>query len=276
MYKRKIEKKFESESEQFGEVWKQARMTSNMNINDFQMKVMAELAEIKNLLASAGSSTTPSTKEKKARKPRDPDAPPNPWIVFTGRVRAALKGAGKPAGKECQQFASFLKTEFKDDAYSMEDSEILAAHADWTPPPPKPKEEKGEAPAVSEGEEKPKPKRVLSDEQKAKMAAGRKAAAERRKAEKEAEAAKDAEEETEAPAAKPKAAPAAPAAPAPKATPAALKLKPLPFKGKKMLWDPESNGVWLNENGVKGVWQGILTGSGKDRTLDASAKDYTA
>ncbi len=249
-----------------------------MNINDFQVKVMAELAEIKNLLASAGSSMTPSTKEKKARKPRDPDAPPNPWIVFTGRVRAALKGAGKPAGKECQQFASFLKAEFKDDAYSMEESEILAAHADWTPPPPKPKEDKDEAPAASEAEEKPKPKRVLSDEQKAKMAAGRKAAAERRKAEKEAEAAKDAEEETEAPAAKPKATPAAkPKAAAPAApAPAALKLKPLPFKGKKMLWDPESNGVWLNENGVKGAWQGVLTGSGKDRTLDASAKDYTA
>ncbi len=251
-------------------------MTSNMNINDFQAKVMSELAEIKNLLANAGTVTT-VTKEKKARKPRDPDAPPNPWIVFTGRVRAALKGAGKPAGKECQQFASYLKTEFKEEAYNMEESEILAAHADWTPPPPKPKAVEDDAPAKSEPEEKPKPKRVLSEEQKAKMAAGRKAAAERRKAEKEAAAANKDEEETSSPAVTAPPPKTAAPAPAPAAKPKpALNLKPLPFKGKKMLWDPENNGCWLNDNGVKGAWQGILTGSGKDRTLDASAKDYTA
>lgn len=236
-----------------------------MNINDFQAKVMAELAEIKNLLANVGSSS-PSTKEKKARKPRDPDAPPNPWIVFTGRVRAALKGAGKPAGKECQQFASYLKTEFKEDAYSMEDSEILAAHADWTPPPPKPKADADDAPNKSEPDEKPKPKRVLTDEHKAKMAAGRKAAAERRKAETEAASQSDT-------------VPVPAPAPAAKPTPAAktTTLKPLPFKGKKMLWDPENNGVWLkNDDGSKGAWQGVLEGSGKDRTLNAAAKDYTA
>ena len=238
-----------------------------MNINDFQAKVMAELAEIKNLLANVGSSS-PSTKEKKARKPRDPDAPPNPWIVFTGRVRAALKAAGKPAGKECQQFASYLKTEFKEDAYSMEDSEILAAHADWTPPPPKPKADADDAPNKSEPDEKPKPKRVLTDEHKAKMAAGRKAAAERRKAETEAASQSDT-----APVPAPAPAPAAKPTPAAKTT----TLKPLPFKGKKMLWDPENNGVWLkNDDGSKGAWQGVLEGSGKDRTLNAAAKDYTA
>jgi hypothetical protein len=244
-----------------------SKMTSNMNINDFQAKVMAELAEIKNLLANVGTST-PSMKEKKARKPRDPDAPPNPWIVFTGRVRTALKAAGKPAGKECQQFASYLKTEFKEDAYSMEDSEILAAHADWTPPPPKPKADAEEAPSKSEPEEKPKPKRVLSEEQKAKMAAGRKAAAERRKAEKEAATASAVDAVVPPPA----------PAPAPKTAPKTTStLKPLPFKGKKMLWDPENNGVWLkNDDGSKGAWQGVLEGSGKDRTLNAAVTDYTA
>jgi hypothetical protein len=274
VHKRNIRKKIESKSDCLGRLLETSKMTSNMNINDFQAKVMAELAEIKNLLANAGPTTT-VTKEKKARKPRDPDAPPNPWIVFTGRVRAALKSAGKPAGKECQQFASYLKTEFKEEAYNMEESEILAAHADWTPPPPKPKEDKDEEPAKSEAEEKPKPKRVLSEEQKAKMAAGRKAAAERRKAEKEAaDASKD--EEASSPAVTiPPPKPAAAAAPAAKPKPA-LNLKPLPFKGKKMLWDPENNGCWLNDNGVKGAWQGVLTGSGKDRTLDTSAKDYTA
>lgn len=234
-------------------------MTSNMNINDFQAKVMAELAEIKNLLADKGSS--PSMKEKKPRKPRDPDAAPNPWIVFTGKVRAALKAANKPAGKECQQFASYLKAEFKEDAYSMEDSEILAAHADWTPPPAKPKPTEAEPAPASDSETKPKPKRVLSDEQKQKMAAGRKAAAERKKAEKAAELATKEEPEEEAPAPKVEAKP--------------LTLKPFPFKTKKMLWDPEGNGTWLaGEGGAKGAWQGILS---KDKkSIDATAKDYTA
>ena len=238
-----------------------------MNTNDFHAKIMAELAEIKNLLASHNSST-PSTKEKKPRKPRDPDAPPNPWIVFTGRVRTALKAAGKPAGKECQQFASYLKTEFPDDAYSMDENEIMAAHADWTPPPPKPKPEA----AATEAEPKPKPKRTLSEEQKAKMAAGRKAAAERRKAEKAAaEAANSsAEKEVVETVPTPIAGPKQPANVV-KPTPT---LKAFPFKGKKMLWDPESNGVWLSDNGVKGAWQGILA---KDKkSIDATASDYTA
>lgn len=233
---------------------------------------MAELAECKSLLneikGGMGKTSSSSTKEKKPRKPRDPNAAPNPWIVFTGKVRSALKSANKPAGKECQQFASWLKTEFKEDAYAMEESEILAAHADWTPPPPKPKEDKSES-AAEESEPKPKPKRVLSDEQKAKMAAGRKAAAERRKAEAEAKTAEKSEEvEAEAEEAAPSPAPA----PAPKP---ALNLKPFPFKKQKMLLDSDKKGVWLrNEDGSQGAWQGVFDMATK--TINAAAKDYTA
>lgn len=238
-----------------------------MNINEFQSKVLAELAEIKNLLAD--NSSAPSKKERKPRKPRDPDAPPNPWIVFTGRVRAALKAAGKPAGKECQQFASYLKTQFPEEAYSMEDSEIMAAHSDWTPPPPKPKEaaEASSDAVATDDAPKPKPKRTLSDEQKAKMAAGRKAAAERKKAEaaaKEVEKEDGEVSEEEAPA----------PAPAPKPAPA---LRTVPFAGKKHLWDPTNNGMWLqNADGSKGEWQGVLKTEGKKKEIDRSAKDYTA
>lgn len=249
-------------------------MTSKMQNNDFETKVMDMLQEIKNLLGSAASD--PSMKEKKTRKPRDPNAAPNPWIVFTGKVRAALKAAGKPAGKECQQFASFLKAEFKEGAYEMEDSEILAAHADWTPPPPKPKESKDEIAEKSESESKPKPKRTLTEEQKAKMAAGRRAAAERRKAETaaksagadgdaDADAEAQAEDETEVEAPAP--------APAPAKT--APTLKAFPFKGKRYLRDEDGGGLWMmGEGGAKGAWVGKLAADKK--SIDTSATDYAA
>jgi hypothetical protein len=210
---------------------------------------------------------------KKAAKEVDPDAPkkaPNAWILFTGRVRAALKGAGLPAGKEAQQYASYLKNTFPE-AYDMGEEAILEHHSEWTPPEPKPKEAKEEV----EAEPKPKPKRVLSEDHKAKMAAGRKAAAERRKAEAaaaEAEAALKAlmgeeDEEAESPASGGGGAAAAAAAPKalPKATPKALTT--LPFKGKKLLWDKETGACWENKDGAKGEWMGVLEGTGKDRVL---------
>ena len=222
-----------------------------------------------------------ASKASKALKEVDPDAPkkaPNAWILFTGRVRAALKGAGLPAGKEAQQYASYLKKTYPE-AYEMGEEAILEHHGEWTPPPPKPKEEK------EEEEPKPKAKRVLTEEHKAKMAAGRKAAAERRKAEaaaKEAEAALKAlegeEEEAESPrpamggggsaaAAAPKAAVPSPKAKVPPKAPTTLTT--LPFKGKKLLWDKETGGCWENKGGEKGAWLGVLEGTGKDRVLKA-------
>ena len=170
-------------------------MSTKMNTSTEMENIMTMLQEIKHLLENQSAPSSKEQKVKRERKPRDPDAPPpkeNPWIAFTKVVRETLKEAGKPAGKECQQFASYLKNEFPD-AYSMEAAEILAAHESWTPPPAKPKEEKEES-GKSETEAKPKPKRTLTQEQKDKMAAGRKAAAERKKAEKAAQAAIAAED----------------------------------------------------------------------------------
>lgn len=234
---------------------------SKMTITEFQQKVLTELATIREHLSTyANSSDSSMKKQKKERKPRDPNAKPNDWIIFTGRVRSVLKDAGLAAGKECQQFASFLKNNHTD-AYQMSDKAILDARSDWTAPPPKPKEEKEE---VADEETKPKPKRTLSDEQKAKMAAGRKAAAERKKAEKQAETVEDIED-VAAPA-PPAAAVAAPPVPVEK------KLRPLPFKGKKYLWDPETNGLWKMEaDSSKGEWAGVLS---KDRkSIDSSASN---
>lgn len=107
---------------------------------------------------------------KVARKPSDVPRVPNPWMVFSGKVRGALTSAGKPAGSETQHFASYLKTTLGDAAYELNDAEIIEEHSKWTPPQPKPK-------AV--GAVEAKPKRVLTEEQKAKLAAGRAAAAAR-------------------------------------------------------------------------------------------------
>ena len=261
-------KKIELKFRKFGELLRKMTTTKNtMNTDAMMTKIMEELAAIRAIVAD--NKVTAPTKERKPRKPRDPDAPPNPWIVFTGKVRTALKTAGKPAGKECQQFASFLKTEFPDDAYNMDDSEILAAHADWTPPPPKPKED-GDAKPAAADDAKPKPKRTLSDEQKAKMAAGRKAAAERRKAETaashiERDADNDEPETATTGPSHPVTAPAL-------VTKTGPALRPLPFKGKKYLWDAEGNGLWLEKDGIR-TWAGKLSADRK--SIDASATDYT-
>lgn len=219
-------------------------------------------------LMSANKAPTGSGASK-ARKPKDPDAPPkapNAWIVFTGKVRATLKGAGKPAGKEAQQFASHLKASFPE-AYEMEPEAILEAHEGWEAPPPKPK------PEAPEEEAKPKPKRTLSEAQKAAMAEGRrKAAAARKAAEAAAKAAKDegededeAEAEAEEADAKPPTPKAAPPPPAPT-------LKAYPFKGKRYLLDEATRGMWHREaDGSKGAWAGRL--SEDKKSLDASAEE---
>jgi hypothetical protein len=156
-----------------------------MNTKNFESEIMAQLAEIRAIVSNMKSS--PSMKEKKSKKAKDPNAekkPPSDWIVFTGKVRAALTSAGKPAGKQAQQFASHLKANFPD-PYNMDESEILAAHEDWTPPV-KPTEDKKEEKAAPAAAEVPKPKAVrkpMSEEKKAEMAAKRKATIERKKAE---------------------------------------------------------------------------------------------
>jgi len=206
-------------------------MSSQINTTNFESKVLNELAEIRKML-EGGMSGASSTKVKKERKPRDPDAPKNPWIVFTGRVRTALTNAQLPAGKQCQQFASYLKNEFPN-AYEMTEEEIIEAHSSWEAPPAKPKET---AAPVSDVEDKPKTKAVS-----------------RKKV-------------VEAPAPAPAPQPITP----PQPTTTGSKLRPLPFKSKKYLWDPESNGLWVAEkDGSKGKWAGLLSADRK--SIDASA-----
>ena len=240
-----------------------ATTSSQVTLSNILDEVVALRKEVQELKSTAKTSKG-SGASKAPKKPKDPNAPPkapNAWIVFTGKVRDALSSAGKPAGKQAQQFASHLKAKFPE-AYDMETEAILEEHATWTPPPAKPKEDK---PAES-SEPKPKAARKpMSEEAKASAAAKRKATIERKKA--EAAAAK-ATEATAEPAAKP-AEPAAKAevpepkpAEAPKAP--SSELKPFPFAGKKCLLDTETNGLWQrNSDGSKGKWLGVLDDSRK-------------
>ena len=227
-------------------------------------KLLDEVQALRREVAALKTTKTPSGSGRKPSKPRDPDAPPkapNAWIVFTGVVREALKAAGKPAGKEAQQFASHLKTSFPE-AYEMDAEAIMAEHASWVPPPPKPK---AEPEAVADGEAKPKPKRTLTEAQKAAMAEGRRKAAAKRKA--EAEAAK-ASDDAEVPEPSPKAPPKPPVA-------SEGSLTPFPFKGKRCLLDPATKGVWLREaDGSQGIWLGVLSDDRK--SIDDSVPDPEA
>ena len=62
----------------------------------------------------------------------------------------------------------------------------------------------------------------------------------------------------------------------PVAPPVPSSLKPLPFKGKIMLWDPVGMGLWeKNPGGTKGKWVGKLNGVGQSRIINTTAKNYS-
>jgi hypothetical protein len=153
-----------------------------------------ELARLKSALADSGV-PVPSGKTKKAKKERDPDAPPpkaNAFFDFlNGRVRPVLKehkAEMKLAGTVAPAFAKHLLSlnpEDKEATYALETDAILAAFDAWATPenlaaPPrkaKDSDSASESASVAGSEAKPeKVKRVLSEEQKAKMKAGREAA----------------------------------------------------------------------------------------------------
>ena len=244
-------------------------MTSQMN--DIQTQILSELAAIRAMLNHEPSA--PSMKEKKPKKAKDPNAPPkapNPWILFTGRVRDVLKANEFAAGKESQQFASHLKS-INTDAYSMTDEEILAARSEWTAPE-KPKEKE---PKEKEPKEKTSKKATVSAK---KVAAAAKKAIDEGLLDDEAGGAtvEDIEEAASRMKALKQPAPSGPTHPVnPAPAPApAQNLRPFPLKGKKYVWDPESNGLWLpGPNNTKGAWAGVLSADRKSIDTSAPCRD---
>lgn len=221
----------------------------------------SKVDELLSLTKAPSGSKAKKAQDGKEPKPRAPSS----WNLFIKRVTTVLKEGGQPT-TGILYFCSHLKTSYE--AYGdLADEDILIEREVWTPPAAKPKEAKAK-------EEKPKeekPKRTLSDEQKAKMAAGRKAAAERRKAEKAAEAAGKGEEEDEEEEPEPEPETAAVAKPIVAEPPKADALKRMPYKGKRYLMDEATRGMWeMNTDGTKGKWVGVLS---KDMKLDASADE---
>jgi hypothetical protein len=165
-------------------------MSATMDIQSITKSIStmeAQLGELRKIVTMMGGQAAPvvTEKVKKERKPRSADAKPNPWIDFTKLVRAALVPAAvEKLGAECQQFCKTLKSEQADYA-SWTPEAIQTRWRTWEKPAkaPTPPASDTEAPAAAAPSEKPK--RVLTDEQKAKMKAGREAA----KAKKAAEAA---------------------------------------------------------------------------------------
>ena len=258
--------------------------------------IMSKLESLEGLVQKSGAvaSSVPAPagkagKAKKAPKARDPSAPPkapNAWILFTSRVRSVINESGvlgeKKLGKECTQFCSSLKEENAElDSWAAET--ILARFSGWTVPEQSKmaaagisfaKKNKGSEAAASESEAaaepaavSEKPKRVISDEQKAKMKAGRERAA----------AAKKAAAAGSAPVAEAPAAVAAPvSAPATVAEAEAEEWKSIKLKTgsgfQLYLWNPANNHCYNRESdGGQGEWAGVF--NPKTKTIDSSVPE---
>jgi hypothetical protein len=234
-------------------------------------------------------------KAKKTPKARDPSAPPkapNSWILFTSRVRSVINESGvlgeKKLGKECTQFCSSMKEENAElDSWTAET--ILARFSGWTVPEKSKqslglikmptKKNKGSEAAAPESEAaaepaavSEKPKRVISQEQKDKMRAGRERAAAAKKAAAAGSApVAVAVAETPAPVA---------AAPAPvseaEAEEEAEEWMPMKLRAggvfKHYLWNPTNNHCYnRDDDGGQGEWAGIF--NPKTKTIDSSVPE---
>lgn len=177
------------------------------------------------------------------------------WNAYVDLVKADMIATdwthpetGKPATRKDAMQEAKLRRETDPNAYK-----------------PKPKEAvKSEE--VSDSEPKPKPKRTLSDEQKAKMAAGRKAAQERRKAEKEGE--KIVEKKVTF-------VKAHPPLPASDDDDEPNDLEPLTIKAKKFWWNAQTYACYKREaDGSKGDWAGLYDPETKQLDTSVSELDY--
>jgi hypothetical protein len=256
--------------------------------------IMSKLESLEGLVQKSGAvaSSVPAAagkagKAKKAPKARDPSAPPkapNAWILFTSRVRSVINESGvlgeKKLGKECTQFCSSLKEENAElDSWTAET--ILARFSGWTVPEQSKmaaagisfaKKNKGSEATVEAAAEpaavSEKPKRVISQEQKDKMRAGRERAAAAKKA---AAAGSAPVAETPAPVAE---APAA--APVSEAEAEAEEWKSIKLKTgsgfQLYLWNPANNHCYNRESdGGQGEWAGVF--NPKTKTIDSSVPE---
>ena len=256
-------------------------MSATMDIQSITKNISmmeAQLGELRKIVTMMGGQAAPAVTEKvkKERKPRSADAKPNPWIDFTKSVRAALVAGGvEKLGAECQQFCKTLKSEQADYASWTPDA-VQARWRTWEKPAkaPTPPASDTEAPAAAAPSDKPK--RVLTDEQKAKMKAGREAAKARKAAESGSASASEAPAAAAAEAAasdgeastssKKRGRPKGSKNKAPAESATTEEYKPLTLGGKKYLLSGD-RAYQRTETGEAGAYVGVY---------DAKTKSFTA
>ena len=111
-----------------------SQMIVSLTVADFENIVQrAVLSALSGKSVPAPSSSKKVKKEKKEKDPNAPKKEPNEWIVFTQKVREALKTAGIKAGVEVTQFCGMLKSKNADYASWSSDA-ILVEHSGWKRP----------------------------------------------------------------------------------------------------------------------------------------------
>lgn len=239
-------------------------MTTMANNSDILSTIQGLRAMLETLEAQVMGNKAAVPKAPAAEKPkRQASDALKAWNAYVDKVKADMIATGwthpetgKPATRKDAMQEAKARRDTDPDAYKPKPKPVAA---------PKPA-----AAAAADGEAKPK--RVLTEEHKAKMAAGRKAAAERRKAEKEAEAAAALSEEAP-PSPRPQPKSVSFRAPLPESDDeAAPALLPISIKGKRFLYNPDTNGCYKRDaDGNKGEWAGLLDPVKKE--IDASIKE---
>jgi hypothetical protein len=290
---------------------KMSSTTESLNaILSLLQKMDGRISSLESTKPSAPAASGKAAKKERKAKAKEAASEegkakraPTAWLLFTNRVRDALRANGyeKAAlGKECQMFCASLKEE-KAELASWSDADILARRAAWAAPEVSKqkaagkswrKDKSGSAPAsvVSGGEEeeadggseKPKKERKnpwagLSEEQKAERIAKMKAGKAAKKAASEGEEAPASPKASEAPKAKteaaaPKAAPkeAPKASASASAAPSGGEFKPVMLSGNRYLVNLENGHAYHRlSDGGQGEWAGIFSKTPKPHIDDS-------
>jgi len=282
-----------------------SKMIVNMTVAELeetiQRTVALALSEKDSLPLKSNTKSNTKTKSRKVKDPSAPKKEPNEFALFNKRINALLKeNSVQSKASENMQFASYLKNQKSMAEWTDED--ILLEREGWSKPEISKQESEGKnkrknsvaSVEVTETVSAPvaveeKPKRIISDEHKAKMKAGREAAKAKKDAEKAALTAA-------VPAPVPAPAPVAATAPVPvkpaSAKPTVKKASPpvnppstpvaatetetwvkKAFGGKKYLFNPANNQVrQMEADGSMGEWVGICTDL-KKGIIDRSAPE---
>ena len=280
-------------------------MIVNMTVAELeetiQRTVALALSEKDSLPLKSNTKSNTKTKSRKVKDPSAPKKEPNEFALFNKRINALLKeNSVQSKASENMQFASYLKNQKSMAEWTDED--ILLEREGWSKPEISKQESEGKnkrknsvaSVEVTETVSAPvaveeKPKRIISDEHKAKMKAGREAAKAKKDAEKAAlTAAVPAPVPAPAPVAVAAPVPVKPASAKPTVKKASAPVNPPPtpvaatetetwvkkaFGGKKYLFNPANNQVrQMEADGSMGEWVGICTDL-KKGIIDRSAPE---